>query len=50
MDWNVIVGVSEIVGTIVIVISLGYVGVQIKQNTNLAAGEAQRELMNGGTR
>lgn len=47
MDWAVIGGVAEIVGAIVVVLSLGYVGLQIKQNTNLAAGEAQRELMNG---
>ena len=46
MDWDAIVGMAEVVGTIVVVISLGYVGVQIKQNTNLAAGESQRGLMN----
>ena len=46
MDWNAIIGIAEVIGTLVIVVSLGYVGVQIKQNTNLAAGESQRELMN----
>ena len=46
MDWNAIIGMAEVIGTAVVVISLGYVGVQIRQNTNLAAGETQRELMN----
>ncbi len=46
MEWDAIIGMAEVVGTIVVVISLGYVGVQIKQNTNLAAGESQRGLMN----
>ena len=46
MDWDSIIGIAEVIGTLVVVISLGYVGVQIRQNTNLAAGESQRELMN----
>jgi len=47
MDWDVIVGVAEVIGTFVVVLSLGYVAVQIKQNINLAVGQAQRDLMNG---
>ena len=46
MDWNAIIGIAEVIGTLVVVISLGYVGVQIRQNTNLATGETQREVMN----
>ena len=45
MNWEAISALAEVVGVIVVVASLAYVGMQIKQNTNLAAGEAQRELM-----
>jgi hypothetical protein len=38
---------SQIAAAAAIVASLIFVGVQVKQNTNLAAGETQRELMNG---
>ena len=33
MNWDAIIGVAELVGAIAVVVSLGYVAVQIRQNT-----------------
>jgi len=46
MDFDVLVGWVEILGVVLVIVSLLYVSVQIRQNNNLAAGAAQRELMN----
>ncbi len=39
MSWDTIVGIAEVIGTIAVVVSLGYVAIQIRQNT-----EATRDL------
>lgn len=46
MNIESLTGIAEITGAVVVIISLLYVGLQIRQNNNLAAGAAQRELMN----
>ena len=48
MNWQAIVAISEIIGTVAVVISLIYVGLQIKQSTIVArstARQAVTELM-----
>jgi hypothetical protein len=44
MDWIAIAAISEIAGTIAVVVSLIYVGVQIKQNTTVARSTARQSV------
>jgi len=45
MNWDAIGAIGEIVGAVAVVASIAYLAVQIRQNANLAAGAAQREVM-----
>tara|TARA_R110002095_G_scaffold177766_2_gene155108 strand:+ start:310 stop:774 length:465 start_codon:yes stop_codon:yes gene_type:complete len=42
MNWDAIGAVGEIVGALAVILSLGYVGVQIKQNTNASRSSSYR--------
>ena len=45
MNWEAISGVAEIVGAIVVVVSLIYVAVQIKQNTQAIRYQTSQDLV-----
>ena len=47
MNWEAVSGIAEIVGVIVVVISLLYVGVQIRQNTRATRYQATQNLVAG---
>jgi len=44
MNWNIVAAVSELIGTIAVVISLIYLALQVKQS-NLASQEQTRQRM-----
>ncbi len=45
MNWDAIGAVGELAGALAVLITLIYLAVQLRQNTNLASGAAQREVM-----
>lgn len=45
MDWNAIMAVAEILGVVLLVVSLIYVSVQLKQNNQLARAESERDIL-----
>lgn len=52
MNWDAVAAISEIVGTTAVVVSLIYVGIQIRQITAVARSSARQsitELMLGST-
>ncbi len=52
MDWDAIAAISEFIGTAAVVVSLIYVGIQIRQSTAVARSTARQsitELMLGST-
>jgi len=49
MDWTVAVGIAEVIGTIAVVISLGYVALQIRQNTNATRVASAQNLVTVST-
>jgi hypothetical protein len=46
MNWDAISAIGEIIGAVAVVITLGYLAVQISQNTNQLKGESIREINN----
>ena len=49
MSWDAIIAVTEIVGVIAVVISLLYVGFQVRQNTMQLRQDNLRETVRGDT-
>ncbi len=45
MNWDAIGAVGELAGALAVLITLIYLAVQLRQNTNLASGAAQREVI-----
>jgi hypothetical protein len=45
MDWNAIMAVAEILGVVLLVVSLIYVSIQLKQNNQLARAESERDIL-----
>ena len=45
MNWNAIGAISEIIGTIVVVITLIYLAIQIRQNNKLLLSESRQALV-----
>lgn len=45
MNWDAIGAISEIIGTIVVVITLIYLAIQIRQNNNLLLSESRQALV-----
>ncbi len=45
MNWDALGAIGELVGAMAVVLTLLYLAVQLRQNTNLASGAAQREVM-----
>jgi pyridoxal biosynthesis lyase PdxS len=44
MNWEAISAVAEIIGVIAVVVSLGYVSVQIRQNTKVARAATRQAI------
>ena len=44
MDWTMLGAVGEIIGAIAVVLSLLYVGRQVRQNNTMARGQLRQEL------
>ena len=49
MNWDAIIGIAEIVGAIVVVVSLGYVAVQIRQNTRATRYQTTHNLISANS-
>ena len=47
MNWEVIATISELIGTIAVVATLGYVAIQIRQNTQSVATSVYESAMAG---
>jgi len=47
MNWEAVSGIAEIVGAVVVVVSLIYVGVQVRQNTSATRYQATQNLIAG---
>ncbi len=45
MEWEAATGISDIVGTIAVIVSLAYLGLQIRQNTRSIEGSTEQSLM-----
>ncbi len=45
MNWDAVIGIAEIVGAIAVVVSLGYVAVQIRQNTKATRYQTTQNLI-----
>jgi len=45
MEWNAVMAVAEILGVMLLVVSLIYVSIQLKQNNQLARAESERDLL-----
>lgn len=45
MNWTAISAISEVVGVVVVVVTLGYVALQIRQNTNAVLGQSRQFLL-----
>ncbi len=46
MNWEAISAIAEVIGVGAVVVSLAYVAIQIRQNTNQLKGESIREINN----
>jgi hypothetical protein len=47
MNWDAISAVSELVGTITVVVTLVYVGLQVRQNTKALVAGSRQGLLDG---
>jgi len=45
VNWTAIATISELVGAIAVVVTLGYVAVQIQQNTNAILANSRQTLL-----
>ena len=45
MNWEAISTISDLVGAVVVVVTLGYVAVQIRQNTNALRASSRQALL-----
>jgi uncharacterized membrane protein len=45
IDWTVVSTLTDIVGALVVVVSLWYVGIQIRQNTKAALATSRQGLL-----
>jgi hypothetical protein len=45
MNWTAISTITEVIGVIVVVVSLGYVAAQIRQSTNAILGHSRQILL-----
>ncbi|MEH6550669.1 MAG: hypothetical protein V7744_11845 [Pseudomonadales bacterium] len=45
MEWEAATGISDIVGTIAVIMSLVYLGLQIRQNSRSIEGSTEQSLM-----
>lgn len=46
MNWDAIGAIAEVLGAVVVLVTLIYFSLQIRQSNKLAEAESQRELMN----
>ena len=47
MNWNAVAAVAEIVGVVAVVLSLVYLGIQVRQNTRQLRQDNLREIVRG---
>ena len=47
MNWEALGAIGEIVAAVAVVVTLGYLAVQIRQNTTIAVGTARHSLLIG---
>ena len=45
VNWTAIATISELVGAVAVVVTLGYVAVQIRQNTNAILANSRQTLL-----
>ena len=45
MDWEALSAVAEIAGVVLVVVSLVYLAIQVRQSNEMALAESERELL-----
>ena len=45
MNWEIVGAVGELIGAIAVVVSIGYLAIQVKQNTESVRGQAFQSLI-----
>ncbi|MGB5211621.1 MAG: hypothetical protein WBP60_13965 [Gammaproteobacteria bacterium] len=45
MNWEAVSAISEVIGVLLVVVSLAYLAIQVRQSNEMALAESERELL-----